>query len=208
MAIWSFFLMIRRPPRSTLFPYTTLFRSDDLVVSQARLRRGVVEAAVLALERRRPEEARVDETRRLVVKVRSDRAGDAAAREVAADPNVVVVTVDVELDRQQRRAQRLQRREERRAFRVPVQVRQHRLVERGELAVARHRGVRADEDVGEVRRLEGAADGAAADGDGELHADDLRDHLLVGIEVDEDAGLRRDDAAARVAGVAVEGRSE
>src|SRR3712207_9506532 len=25
-----FFLMIRRPPRSTLFPYTTLFRSLDL----------------------------------------------------------------------------------------------------------------------------------------------------------------------------------
>src|SRR3712207_9503921 len=25
-----FFLMIRRPPRSTLFPYTTLFRSTDL----------------------------------------------------------------------------------------------------------------------------------------------------------------------------------
>src|ERR1039457_742448 len=24
---WRFFLMIRRPPRSTLFPYTTLFRS-------------------------------------------------------------------------------------------------------------------------------------------------------------------------------------
>src|SRR3712207_8208425 len=26
-----FFLMIRRPPRSTLFPYTTLFRSVDVV---------------------------------------------------------------------------------------------------------------------------------------------------------------------------------
>src|SRR3712207_7972196 len=26
-----FFLMIRRPPRSTLFPYTTLFRSDVFV---------------------------------------------------------------------------------------------------------------------------------------------------------------------------------
>src|SRR5260370_26226800 len=26
-----FFLMIRRPPRSTLFPYTTLFRSQSLV---------------------------------------------------------------------------------------------------------------------------------------------------------------------------------
>src|SRR3712207_7215524 len=25
-----FFLMIRRPPRSTLFPYTTLFRSPDV----------------------------------------------------------------------------------------------------------------------------------------------------------------------------------
>src|SRR3712207_2654855 len=28
MVISFFFLMIRRPPRSTLFPYTTLFRSD------------------------------------------------------------------------------------------------------------------------------------------------------------------------------------
>src|SRR3990167_7157208 len=27
----SFFLMIRRPPRSTLFPYTTLFRSNRLL---------------------------------------------------------------------------------------------------------------------------------------------------------------------------------
>src|SRR5688572_30882648 len=29
-----FFLMIRRPPRSTLFPYTTLFRSCRSVVSR------------------------------------------------------------------------------------------------------------------------------------------------------------------------------
>src|SRR2546425_12830761 len=28
--LFFFFLMIRRPPRSTLFPYTTLFRSDQL----------------------------------------------------------------------------------------------------------------------------------------------------------------------------------
>src|SRR5258705_10607435 len=27
MSVFFFFLMIRRPPRSTLFPYTTLFRS-------------------------------------------------------------------------------------------------------------------------------------------------------------------------------------
>src|SRR5947208_10159684 len=30
-----FFLMIRRPPRSTLFPYTTLFRSRPLEVESA-----------------------------------------------------------------------------------------------------------------------------------------------------------------------------
>src|SRR3712207_8895651 len=29
-----FFLMIRRPPRSTLFPYTTLFRSRAAVLSE------------------------------------------------------------------------------------------------------------------------------------------------------------------------------
>src|SRR5260370_33085703 len=31
-----FFLMIRRPPRSTLFPYTTLFRSRQLVARAQR----------------------------------------------------------------------------------------------------------------------------------------------------------------------------
>src|SRR3712207_9024220 len=41
-----FFLMIRRPPRSTLFPYTTLFRSSFAVdqwrvAHDDRIRRGV-----------------------------------------------------------------------------------------------------------------------------------------------------------------------
>src|SRR3712207_7712983 len=31
-----FFLMIRRPPRSTLFPYTTLFRSQSVPVRRRR----------------------------------------------------------------------------------------------------------------------------------------------------------------------------
>src|SRR5438067_8894395 len=49
-----FFLMIRRPPRSTLFPYTTLFRSRE----QRRLRRRAAEVAaavavVAAAEQRR-----------------------------------------------------------------------------------------------------------------------------------------------------------
>src|SRR5215216_7427511 len=33
-----FFLMIRRPPRSTLFPYTTLFRSRDRTRRPPQLR--------------------------------------------------------------------------------------------------------------------------------------------------------------------------
>src|SRR4029434_6351642 len=37
--MWFFFLMIRRPPRSTLFPYTTLFRSAT-VSSWERMRVG------------------------------------------------------------------------------------------------------------------------------------------------------------------------
>src|SRR3712207_8220271 len=38
-----FFLMIRRPPRSTLFPYTTLFRSHPLEAAQGA-HRAVVDA--------------------------------------------------------------------------------------------------------------------------------------------------------------------
>src|SRR5689334_24763514 len=34
MSILFFFLMIRRPPRSTLFPYTTLFRSTKPAISE------------------------------------------------------------------------------------------------------------------------------------------------------------------------------
>src|SRR3712207_7578232 len=40
--MYFFFLMIRRPPRSTLFPYTTLFRSAS---SDGRLE--VVEGSIL-----------------------------------------------------------------------------------------------------------------------------------------------------------------
>src|SRR5437899_11960315 len=36
-----FFLMIRRPPRSTLFPYTTLFRSIETAVIFASLTAGI-----------------------------------------------------------------------------------------------------------------------------------------------------------------------
>src|SRR3712207_7666818 len=44
MSGFFFFLMIRRPPRSTLFPYTTLFRSVRLV----RFEEGRIEFALAA----------------------------------------------------------------------------------------------------------------------------------------------------------------
>src|SRR2546426_8495926 len=40
ICLFFFFLMIRRPPRSTLFPYTTLFRSDWRHVYGCRVVRG------------------------------------------------------------------------------------------------------------------------------------------------------------------------
>src|SRR3712207_9101117 len=39
---YFFFLMIRRPPRSTLFPYTTLFRSQGVARGDHVHRRGRV----------------------------------------------------------------------------------------------------------------------------------------------------------------------
>src|SRR2546426_2674908 len=69
-----FFLMIRRPPRSTLFPYTTLFRSlcvdaglDHARLRSARLRPAhVLPAAVAQLARgirRQPPRGRADPAR-------------------------------------------------------------------------------------------------------------------------------------------------
>src|SRR5690349_23863692 len=57
MLISFFFLMIRRPPRSTLFPYTTLFRSFafrlTLAFLQKLLARGASLVAVIATRDRK-----------------------------------------------------------------------------------------------------------------------------------------------------------
>src|SRR5438445_9490946 len=59
-SLFFFFLMIRRPPRSTLFPYTTLFRSG-------RLRREP------ALPHARPDDARLRARRAPLPRHRQDR---------------------------------------------------------------------------------------------------------------------------------------
>src|SRR3712207_6657164 len=74
-----FFLMIRRPPRSTLFPYTTLFRSEvDEVVT-----------ALLIAFGTRPESR--DEARELVVEVLGllGLAADDQRRPCLVDEDVV-----------------------------------------------------------------------------------------------------------------------
>src|SRR3712207_8085919 len=60
--------MIRRPPRSTLFPYTTLFRSVEVLVRM-----------YVVVSRERPGEVRL-----LLGRVRPERVGPLAEVEVAA----------------------------------------------------------------------------------------------------------------------------
>src|SRR2546421_4975489 len=58
-SLFFFFLMIRRPPRSTLFPYTTLFRSPplrDLAPGAQPLRRAHSQAERQGRRGRRSEE--------------------------------------------------------------------------------------------------------------------------------------------------------
>src|SRR5437899_13051559 len=47
--VFLFFLMIRQPPRSTLFPYTTLFRSDELMAYGGKVAEGVIVTQVVPL---------------------------------------------------------------------------------------------------------------------------------------------------------------
>src|SRR5256714_10378777 len=56
MVFFFFFLMIRRPPRSTLFPYTTLFRSrPDVGAEEVAAVAEVLESGQLTMGRRVPE---------------------------------------------------------------------------------------------------------------------------------------------------------
>src|SRR5256886_17281822 len=93
--------MIRRPPRSTLFPYTTLFRSA-LIAFRARLLEGLPEAVELELGRGLDDESLgrgaldlplehpawrpLDRLARLRVDVAEDERGLGLPREAAERP--------------------------------------------------------------------------------------------------------------------------
>src|SRR5437016_12957839 len=75
LTIFAFFvLMIRRPPRSTLFPYTTLFRSAEVVGDLPRLPLAKVLGVGLAKNSgvRRGMVRDIDETSRSIVAAMRD----------------------------------------------------------------------------------------------------------------------------------------
>src|SRR3712207_8994913 len=81
--------MIRRPPRSTLFPYTTLFRSDELE-----------ERAADGVEVERPGRVGAERPRRRGVAQRYAGAGDPS---LAGDQDVRGLEVAVGADRKSTR---------------------------------------------------------------------------------------------------------
>src|SRR5687767_15990017 len=94
-----FFLMLLRPPRSTLFPYTTLFRSGLRIAGDARgakcsatsnPRSGPTNRAHAALSSRRV--LRDEEFARLPATRAADRSGAPAIRPPSRRRNVLTET--------------------------------------------------------------------------------------------------------------------
>src|SRR5256885_17023153 len=91
-----FFLMIRRPPRSTLFPYTTLFRSEalkrgrDLIAERAKTADVIITTAQVP-GRRAPvlmDEAAVNGMRRGAVVI--DPAGSTGGNLTLSKPDEII----------------------------------------------------------------------------------------------------------------------
>src|SRR5256884_8704290 len=76
-SLFFFFLMIRRPPRSTLFPYTTLFRSRLFPLINEANGSGVVWAVLnpaytrLAMQQLAPEVGQFPEAAKLVARMQN-----------------------------------------------------------------------------------------------------------------------------------------
>src|SRR3712207_7180765 len=70
--------MIRRPPRSTLFPYTTLFRSDQGVASVLHLQQTVGNQAVQRLLAQRSGDGAFDLDEDTASRINQARGGGAA----------------------------------------------------------------------------------------------------------------------------------
>src|SRR3712207_8678950 len=82
MSVLYFFLMIRRPPRSTLFPYTTLFRSGLDRVGVVHRRGEGSGIGVPRLERQRDGDGGIVRARDEGVHRLHGQRADAAPREI------------------------------------------------------------------------------------------------------------------------------
>src|SRR6266487_2835723 len=115
--------MIRRPPRSTLFPYTTLFRSDPDAD-----RRAEGEGARGALGRQRPPRVSRPDPDRLAGAPRARAARIRRPPQYApAAPRTQPATAAPETDPDPRSAQRGARSPTRSARRTPARIRTRRV---------------------------------------------------------------------------------
>src|SRR3712207_8639345 len=81
-----FFLMIRRPPRSTLFPYTTLFRSSAQAVGLDYRGRGLFRA--MAIDRITVRGARQHNLKNVSVEIPRDRLDRKSTRLNSSHANI------------------------------------------------------------------------------------------------------------------------
>src|SRR5438128_9816816 len=84
--------MIRRPPRSTLFPYTTLFRRVRGRGGEARLRHGDAHLGPGVDDRRRPPAARRPEGRHRIGRARPTEGIEMSS--IPARPTMLEVDLD------------------------------------------------------------------------------------------------------------------
>src|SRR5256885_2280286 len=98
LQLFFFFLMIRRPPRSTLFPYTTLFRSVHDVAVETRFATGAPIACVIIFSL----EAGADQTIKAVLGGIENDADVAGPRNQIAGlrnfdaPKIFISSIEVE----------------------------------------------------------------------------------------------------------------
>src|ERR1035441_2578431 len=71
--------MIRRPPRSTLFPYTTLFRSPSSSIPPARWRQGGERASSGGLRRSEEHTSELQSLRHLVCRLLLEKTAGASS---------------------------------------------------------------------------------------------------------------------------------
>src|SRR5258707_13850642 len=82
---FSFFLMIRRPPRSTLFPYTTLFRSVEELEARTKAAERQVQEVQMRFDQLRQQLQRdTDETRQRLNRSADERAAGEKAKFISS----------------------------------------------------------------------------------------------------------------------------